>query len=318
MLIEFSKIVDGTLIAIKKSKILKLSLPGFDGKSMYEVFEFFFRSVIKGAVNMRAAAVSFKFFLALFPAMIFIFTLIPYLLQFVPFLPEQDYVQFIMDEIHIILPETVYQSIKDTVFDILSIKRQGLLSFAFLLTLFFATNGFMALMTAFNHSINVTTKRHPLKQRFFAILLMFITLFLVLLTTILAVVSELAFDYILSHDILHRGFMYYCIVFVDFLIIVALIYLAISFMYYFAPENRKHWKFFSAGSSLATLLCIMVTGAFSWYVANFGNYNKVYGSIGTLMIFMIWVNIISTILIVGFELNSSIQSASLVRENDKE
>ncbi len=308
-MLDFQKIKWQLINRLEQMPLLQLSPPGFDDKSIFEVFSFFNKTLVKGAINIRAAAVSFKFFLAIFPAIIFLFTLIPFLLKYIPFLPDQDYVSFIMHELEILLPKSAFEVSKETIYDILSIKRSGLLSITFFLTLYFSTGGFYALIEAFNYSINIKEKASSIKQRGFAVLLMFIILFLTVFTIALTIFSDLAFDYLLTHNILQKGIMYYVILVIDFLFIVALIYFSVSFMYFFAPSDQKRWRFFSAGSSLSTILICLVSYGFSWYINHFSNYNKLYGSIGTLIVIMLWMNIISTILIIGFELNASIESA---------
>jgi len=294
---------------LEQNPVLQLSLPGFQGASIYQVMAFFIGALQKGAINTRAAAVSFKFFLALFPAIIFLFTLIPFILKHIPFLPNQDYVQYIMIQLQQVLPSNAYAISSETILDILSQKRQGLLSFTFLLTLYFSTNGLHSLIESFNQSINMTEKRSVLQQRVIAVLLLFISMILIILTIALTLFSDLFFEQLIAYGILKKGLTYYLIVAADWALILSLLYFLISFVYYFAPANRTNWTFFSAGSSLSTLLILSASYGFTWYVTNFGNYNKLYGSIGTLLVVLIWVNLISTILIIGFELNSSIQNA---------
>lgn len=289
----------------------RLTLPGFNQQSIYEVGTFFIHGLQKNSLNIRASAISFKFFLALFPGILFLFTLLPFLFANTPYLPDQNYNEFIMQEMEQWLPQDAYSVSKETIFDILSNKREGLLSLSFLLTIYFATDGFTAIIFAFNQSVHLPEKRTILAQRLTALGLMFSFVILLFVSTLLTVFSQVGFDYLLAQGWMIEGFGFYALKISNMILILSLIYFSVSLLYYFAPANRQYWNFFSTGSLLATLLIILVSYGFAWYINNFGQFNKLYGSIGTLIVIMLWMNLISTILLIGFELNASIKNAVL-------
>lgn len=296
-------------ILIDRSKTI--ILPGFNQQSLHEVGDFFITGLQKNSLNIRASAISFKFFLALFPGIMFVFTLLPFLFEHTPYLPEQNYTDFLMNELKNFLPKDAYNISKETIFDIISNKRSGLLSLSFILAVYFATDGFNAIIHAFNNSAHMPERRSPFMQRLTALGLMLSFVVLLFITTILTVFSNIGFDYLLEKHWMIEDFSFYVLKFSNMALIIALIYFSVSLLYYYAPSSRKYWNFFSTGSLLATLLIVLVSAGFAWYVNNFGQYNKLYGSIGTLIVIMIWMNLISTILLIGFELNASIKNAIL-------
>ena len=280
----------------------RVALPGFDQMPIYYVADFFFTGIQRGRIVTRAQALAFSFFLALFPAIIFLFSLIPYI-------PIRDFQKQLLDLIQDILPANAYSGAKTTIEDIVKIPHGGLLSVGFLAALYFTTNGFMTLMRGFNHSYHVVEKRSPLMQRYVAIILTFILSTLVLISTVLMIFGEGATKYLVTHSILKTKTQVTLLLVGKWGVILALFFIGISFLYYYAPAQRKSWRFFSAGSTFATLLAIIVSIGFAYFVNNFGRYNKIYGSIGTLIVIMLWIYFNSLILILGFELNASIDNA---------
>lgn len=290
------------VIAILVDWSKKIVLPGFDRLPVYDVAIFFFRGIGKGALTMRASALAFNFFLAIFPAVIFLFTLIPYL-------PIENFREELFIRLGLLLPEEAYVLAISTIDDLVSTPRGGLLSFGFLMALYFATNGINAMMDAFNQSIHIAEKRSFIHQQLISILLVFIQSFLLIIAIALLAFGQLTLDFLNEKGIIESGISIFLLTAGQWVTIAALFYFAISFLYYFGPSIKGRWKFLSAGSSLATILMIIVSLGFAFYVNNFGQYNKVYGSIGTLIVIMLWIQFNSIILLIGFELNASIRNA---------
>lgn len=280
----------------------RLVLPGFDGMPLYDVADFFFTGIHKGSIKTRASSLAFSFFLALFPAIIFLFTLIPYI-------PLPNFQGQLLSLIKNVLPSAAYETTRETIEDIVKHQRSGLLSLGFVLALYFTSNGFMAMMKGFNTSYHVPERRSPWKQRWVAVVLTFIISLLVLIATILIVFGQMAFKGLVKKHIIKNATQLTIVSSIQWIVVLALIFFATSFLYYYAPSLRKRWRFYSAGSILATFLCVCTSIGFAYYVNNFANYNKLYGSIGTLIVIMLWIYFNSLILILGFELNASIDNA---------
>lgn len=280
----------------------RIALPGFDKMPIYYVADFFFTGIQRGSIVTRAQSLAFSFFLALFPAIIFLFSLIPYI-------PIANFQNEILKLIQNVLPQNAYASVRTTIEDIIQIQRGGLLSVGFITALYFTTNGFMTMMRGFNSSYHVVESRTPFQQRKVAVVLTFILSTLVIISTALIIFSEVSTKYLVTHSILKSKTQVILIMMGKWTVVLALFFFAISFLYYYAPAVKKTYRFISAGSTFATLLAIAVSTGFAYFVNHFGQYNKIYGSIGTLIVIMLWIYFNSVILILGFELNASIENA---------
>jgi len=286
----------------------KISLPFFDGVPLYDVTVFFWRSIIDGSITTRASAIAFSFFIALFPAVIFLFSLIPY----IPIKNFQNELYLLIQQM---VPESTFQTIEGTLTDIVMRQRSGLLSFGFLLALIFSTNGLASMMSAFDATIHSINRRSWVSQRLAAIALLFILAILLTLAIALLAGGQLITDYIQEHDILRDKFTIAMLIVGKWIVIIFLFFFAYAFLYYMAPAKKTKWRFISAGGTLATFLSIIAMVGFSYYINNFGQYNKLYGSIGTLLIILVLMYLMSLILLVGFELNASIYQAHSEKED---
>jgi membrane protein len=287
----------------------KVVLPGFDGIPLYDVTVFFVKGLNEGYVTSRASAISFNFFLAIFPTLIVFFTIIP-------FIPIANFQQSLLDIIRNFLPDAAYTTVQATVEDIITRPRGGLLSIGFVLSLYFSTNGINSLMEAFDNTFHTIESRTAIKQRLISIILVVIITFLLIIAIGLITFGTWLLSIVLPGEILESSFYFSVIVVSKWMVTLAMLFFAISFIYYFAPAKRRHFRFISAGSSLATLLIIATTLGFNFYVNNFSKYNVLYGSIGTLLVVLLWIYFISFSLLIGFELNASIHNVKRGREKE--
>jgi membrane protein len=303
---NFKKITDKFLqfkpieVVIRVSK--KLVLPGFDGMPLYNVASFFFRDLWNGSINARASALSFSFFLALFPGILFFFTLIPYI-------PIHGFQDTLLVMLKGIIPKDAYNASLTTLEDIIKRPHGNLLSIGFIAALFFATSGITGIMDAFNNSIHIAESRSFFKQRLSAILLGLILSILIIITITLIIAGTAFLDYLVKKGYLQSDFTYYVLIVSKWIIITAMFFFIISFLYYYAPAKHARFRFISAGSSLTTILFILTSLGFNFYISHFSQYNKLYGSIGALIIILMWIYINSIVLLLGFELNASIMNA---------
>lgn len=284
----------------------QLVIPGFEGMPLYDVSSFFFKGIQNGSITTRASSLAFKFFLAIFPSIIFLITLIPYI-------PIDDFQDQLLILLRDILPKNAYEATRETFEDLVKHQRGDLLSFGFFFALYLATDGIHAMISAFNKSNQSIETRSMWKIRGISVALVFILTFLILIAITLIVFSEVALDYLVSKHLLVDSFTISLLLIGKWLIILGLFFCAFSFLYYLGPDQKLKWKFISAGSTFATLLSIVASLCFSFYVNHFGNYNKLYGSIGTLIVIMLWIYFNAIIILLGFELNASIHSAKLKR-----
>ncbi|HBB90583.1 MAG: hypothetical protein A2X22_05980 [Bacteroidetes bacterium GWF2_49_14] len=285
------------LRSVKRSVI-----PGFEGLTVFEVSSFFWNGMKNGALTMRASAIAYNFFLAVFPAIIVLFTLIPYI-------PVENFQRELMNLLHDLMPANVYDAVETTIQEIITRKRNDLLSFGFVLALFFATGGIAALVNSFNASYHNIENRTWLKRQLVSIVLIFIFCILISISIILIIFSGMVIDFLQAEEILTNKFLIALLHNGKWLIILIFTFFSISSLYYLAPAKRKEFKFITPGSILASFFIILTSVGFSAYINNFGQYNKFYGSIGTLIAFLIWLFINSLVLLIGFELNASINNA---------
>ena len=289
-------------------KAKRITLPGFDRMPLYDVMVFFWRSIVDGALTTRASAIAFSFFVALFPAIIFLFTLIPYI-------PIENFQNELFLLIEDMVPANTFIAIKETVLDILTRQRGGLLSLGFLMAFVFSTNGFASMMSAFDASLHSFERRTWIGQRLIALLLLAILSFLVTVAIALITSGQHVINYLALNGYLRDQFTIFMLSVGKWVVIVFLFFIANSFLYYLAPAKKTKWRFVSAGGTLSTLLSVITFIGFSYYINNFGQYNKLYGSIGTLLVILLLMYILALILLVGFELNASINEAIIQSKN---
>jgi len=282
-------------IAWSKTVVLR----GFSPLSVYNVFTFITREIRERTLINRASSLAFNFMLAFFPGTIFLFTLIPYI-------HIKNFQEHLLNLIATILPYNAYMAFQVTINDIVSHQNGKLLSLGFLSALYFATNGISNLMQAFNKTSLVIEKRTWLQRRIIATALTIVISVLLLVAIGILTVGESIIDVLKAHIVSKSHFWIFLIAFSRWIIVMAIFFATISLLYRYGPANKEKWKFLSTGTILATILAVLTSMAFAYYIDHFSSYNKLYGSIGTLVILMLWLYLNSFILLIGFELNASI------------
>ncbi|SEW35561.1 membrane protein [Chitinophaga sp. YR573] len=294
---------------VNRSKTLVL--PGFEGLPFYDVVKFFLKETRNKSLGERAAAISFNFLLAIPPFFIFLFTLVPYI-------PMKNVEPTLYELAEDVTPNyNTYIIVRDMIHDFLYTHRNGLLSIAFVMGFFASSNAVMGLMRAFNKKSPGFRRRKWWQKRLTALRITVILVFLLLLTVILIIAQGTVLRFIFDAlGITNKKILSLADV-TRWILIGLLFFSTLSVIYRFVPATTKKWKFITAGSTFATMLMILVTILFSYFVNNFSNYNKIYGSIGTIIILMLSVYFYSFILLVGFELNASIRILRETPAHDK-
>lgn len=279
-----------------------VTIPGFRGRSLYDVGRFFLNSLFDEDLMLRASSLAFNFFLALFPAIIFIFTLIAY----IPIAHFQDDMLF---HIQRLLPTDAYGVLLETIEDILHKQNLSLLSFGFIMALYFSSNAFSSMLTAFNKYVERGDKRSWYLARWRSIWLTILIVLIVLSIVLTITYVNISVHWLADKELLGTRFNYWFLYVFQYISMFLLVYLVFASLYYFGSSRQAEWSFFSPGSTLATILAIFTSAIFTFYVNNFNSYNKLYGSIGTIIVLMLMIYFNSIALLVGFELNSSIDRA---------
>lgn len=273
-------------------------LPGFEGVSLFDSMNFFRKQIFANRFNTRASAVSFSFLMALPPLLLFFFSLIPYL----P-LPEDKIVKVLKDMLLLLTPnEHMRQSIERVITDFIRHKKDVLLSFSVLLTLFYSSNGVMGLMKSFDKNLPGFKQRTPIKQRMIAVGLTFLLIFAIFFALSFMIFQAWAGEALKIQFLTSSMFVKV----VAYLLIIVLILFAIACIYRYGCSTVTRLSLINPGAIIATFLIIFLTIGFFYAVDNLINYNKIYGSIGTIIIFMVWINLMAQIMLIGFELNASI------------
>lgn len=273
-----------------------LRIPGLKGFSMYELLELYLVGIIKGALTARAGSISFSFFMALFPFLLFVLNLIP----FIPTVFSiENFDLILLDFIETLMPAESHGFFSGIFNDIQSKPRGGLLSSVFLLSIFLSANGVNSIFTSFEVSYHVKELRNMFKQYLYALGVSVLLAFMLLVAVISFIYFELTFK-----DVLPETLDW--VRWVKNIFFILLAYFSISILYYFGTIQGKLTRFFSPGALMTLLLFICSTYLFGIYVDRFSNYNKLYGSIGALLIFMLYSWINSIVLLLGFELNATI------------
>lgn len=289
-----------------------LILPGFEGIPLYDVLKHFGQETKSRGLGDRARAISFNFLLAIPPFFIFLFTLVPYI-------PVQNIEPTLYDLAEDLTPNyNTYMIVRGMIHDFLYTHRNGLLSIAFLMGFFYSSNGVMGILRSFSKIQGAGfRKRKWWQNRLIALQLTAILVFLLLITVALIIAQGATLRWLFNIIGIHSTLLRNVIDIARWVLIIMLFYSVNAVLYRIGAATTTRWKFITAGAAVATVCMILVTVGFSWFVNNFGNYNKIYGSIGTILVLMLWVFFNSFILLVGFELNASIRTVSDARKEEK-
>ncbi|MES2516475.1 MAG: YihY/virulence factor BrkB family protein [Bacteroidota bacterium] len=270
--------------------------------TIYKILVILIQKILQFDIDVRAAAVAYNFTLAIFPTIIFLFSLIPYV-------PVEHLDRSIIGLLSEVMPVGIFREAQTTITEIVSKPRGGILSFGFIFALYASTSGMMALMRAFNITNKTAEQRGFIKARLVAVMLNFMLTFVLVLAIVVLIVGRLGVDFLFEEGLLTRDITFYSIQAITYFVIFFVFFITISVIYFIAPTIHKRWKFVNAGSVTASILTILITNLFSYYLSNFASYNRLYGAIGTFIALMVWLYLIALILILGFEINASIDES---------
>lgn len=276
-----------------------ISLPGFKGISILDVARQFKISLGSSRISMRAAAVSFNFILAIFPTIIFLFTLTAYL-------PIADFQDRLLSALSEVLPQNTFMAIRNTILDIISIQRGGLLSFGVIVALFYSTNGVHSIIQSFNASIYLKESRSFWKILLVSLALTIILSLLLVLAIALMIATNFTLELLIKHHIITYGINYVLIWIGKWIIFYLLLFFSVAFLYYLGPSKQARVGFFSIGALTTSFLILILLIGFAFFVSHFGTYNTVYGSVGALIAFMVLINLNAMLLLAGYEFNASV------------
>ena len=283
-----------------KQKAKAIYIPGFQHVNLYQVLSFVYKQLNTLGLYDRASAISFNLIMALPAGFLFLFSIIPYFPK--AFKVKKQILSVFKD----IAPNSsTYKFIMEIINDLLS-QHVGIFSFGFLLLLFYASNAMTGIIRSFDKSI-MQNKPFFLHQRMRAIRLTIILILLVF-ASLLVLIGQDQLTRLLREvfEIKRKTIIPYWNS-VRWAIIILLLFFGNAFIYKYAPLIKERWPLNSPGALLSTLLMLITTLGFSYWVNNFSSYSKIYGSIGTVLVVMTLIYLNSLILLIGFELNVSIE-----------
>ena len=287
-----------------ESVLRLIIIPGFEGVPLYDVLVYFIRGFTKVNLVDRAAAVAFNVFLALFPMILFLFTLIPYL-------PLQGVTTNLLEALQEILPPGTYESVANTIKEIMSIEHGGLMSIGLLLAFYFSTSAISSFFRGFNMGDKEFGQVSFIKEQFYSILVMIMFVALLLLSIVLMTMGQRLLSVFFVKIHFYNDFVIFLINLLRWLIAIFALIVAMSLLYHFGDPRSKKFKLFTPGTLLFTGLFIVGTLLFNFYISNISTYNVLYGSIGGLIIFVMWIYFNCILILVGYELNKSIAKARI-------
>ena len=282
-------------------------MPFLEGMTLWEVISVFIKAISEGSLSTRAASLSFSFFMALFPGLLFFFTIIPYI-------PVENLQEQIFILLKDILPPTSYDAALSTIEDIVSNPNSGLLSFGFIAAMLFANNGTNALLSSFGQTVHNLENVGFWKQYFYSFMLTLVFSVVFVISISALTLSQSVLNYFVAKGWINVD-VATLILDSRWVLLLLILLLSTSFLYFLSPLRGKQWGFLSPGAYLATALVIISSWGFGYYVENFSQYNKLYGSIGTLMVILLWIYLNAFVLLIGFELNMSISVAKKKHKN---
>jgi membrane protein len=273
-----------------------LKIPGYIGFSFYDLSEMYLSGIVNGALSSRAGSIAFSFFMALFPFLLFILNLIA-------FIPIDNFDAVLFNFIELLLPQESQGFFTDIFTDIRQKQRAGLLSSVFVLSIFLTANGVSSIFSSFEGSYHVVLSRSFVRQYLYS-MMVGVLLALVLLVGVTALIFFEIFilsnlDELIPSEInwIRIGQLFFYTI---------LIYISVAILYYFGTIEGKKNRFFSPGALMTCLLILITTYLFGIYIDKFSTYNQLYGSIGALLIFLFYIWLNSSVLLLGFELNATL------------
>ncbi len=287
-------------LVVNTQKFLRdLSPWGVEGMNLYDVLRFFVKGLVNGSVSMRSAAISFKLMVAVFPALILLLSILPY----TP-LQAND----VIDLLRIFFPGETVVLFEQTVQDLLDKTQRTLLSITFVLTLIYASSSINAILTGFNASYLVENKGYSWYSSLVSIVLLIVLVLMLGIAILLIGFSGQVIAWLFAEGLL-PGEVVLWLNIVRWVLSLMLVYFSVSILYHFGNPDTDKWRTLTPGATMATILIVIISIVFSWIINYLDSYNRLYGSIGTFLALLVWVNANSSVLLLGFEFNASVHKA---------
>ena len=286
---------------VKRTKFFLRSISpwGVEGMNLYDVLRFFGLGLINGSVSIRAASISYRILLAFFPAIILLLSILPH----TP-LETND----VMDALLLFFPGETVSLFELTVNDLLEKSHISILSIGFVLTAFYASNSVNAILTGFNASYLLEKKGNPMLYYFISLLLLVILVVMLGVAVFLIGFSGQGLTWLSNKDLLPGELLPWLNI-ARWTMSLILVYFSVSILYHFGNPDRDRWRTITPGATMTTILIVLLSVGLGAFITYLDSYNRLYGSLGTFLLLLVWVNANSSILLLGFEFNVSVHKA---------
>lgn len=290
-----------------QERMKQITLPGFEGIPLYDVAKKFREEIKQDAIAVRASSMSYFFILAIFPSIIFFFSLIPYI-------PITNFNVVLMQYLSEIMPSGVFNVLESTIVDIVSVQRGGLTSVNLFLAFIFSSSGVSSMLQAFEKINPTFRKRTFLQKRWISIKITFLLSTQLVTAIALVILGQETLKTILLYFNITSSFTLYLFLALKYLCVIFIFFNSVALIYYYGPAVKERHRFFSIGATTTTVIMIFLSYVLSLYFSLFHNFNQFYGSLGIILVIMIWVNINAMVILIGFELNNSIAVNKVMRK----
>lgn len=290
---------------IRKSKTM--TLPGLQKVPLYDVMRFFLQSLSKGVVFQRAAAITYRVFVAVIPMIISLFSAIAFF--------GEEFRNTLIEMLQSIVPNYVWPAVSGMITDVVMRQNGTLSSFMLIIGIYFTIVCINGILAAMDSSYFTEERRNFLKQILLSAGVMLLTFVIIVFVSAFFIIASFAADYVYTHFVNNPSLYAFAVHFLKWVLVYAAIYFLISIFYYLAPTKRGNYRFFSAGSSTCTILLVLLLWILNIYFSNFSNYNLIYGSLGAIFAILLWINWSASIFLICYDLNVSIAKAK--SENKK-
>lgn len=280
----------------------RIHIPGYKNVTLFNLSAFYFDAMRHGQPGVRAAGISFRFLTALFPLSMFLFSIIP-------FIPIEGLQDSLMLGIRNFFPDQIYVFFHQVITDLLVQKHSVLLSVGFVLSIYFASSAVDALITGLNSSYHVYKqgRQRLWRQKLTSVIVLLMIFVLFILSFVITAGSQWLIDYLYNHNIIKSS--YGLLVAFKMILSFFIFMFVISVIYNVAHTDKTHWRFFNVGAITSTILIYLLKETFGLYITYFGKFDKVYGHLGAALAFLVFIYYLFLVLILGFELNTSLQKA---------
>ncbi|MEJ2162643.1 MAG: YihY/virulence factor BrkB family protein [Robiginitalea sp.] len=283
----------------------RVRLKAFEGMSLFDLVVLYVRGIIRGTLSIRASAISFSLFMALFPLLIFLITLIPYVIPYLN-IGQGNFEEQFLHFLETLLPSSSADYFTDIFLELKEQKTGGWLSSSFLISIILMTNGVNAIFGGFESSYHIEFTRNFFRQYAYALMVGMILSILLILGAVGYIYFEFYVVAYLADGFEPEDGKLHWVAAGQLLLFVLFTYLTTAVLYYFGTMEGKKAKFFSYGALMTTLLILLTSYLFGIYIEQFARYNEFYGALGGLLILMVYIWLNSNILLLGFELNATL------------